>query len=484
MIRITLYGLFFLPYVVLLLHVHQDYTVSVTEFSRVLGQSTWQALLSSVFSVSLGVVGAMGLLSLRSRMQRRFFEMLFMTPNFLPALFVITSTIHLVTLVTTFPFGVGGVVLVHVAMSAGLMAVFISNLIESRAGGIIELATIEGASRFATRLQVILSIKNEILSMSYAVFVMAFSSFSVPLIVGLNQGETMEVLIYRSLLGRGDLNTAVIYAVIQLVILAVLAKFISSSYVATNSDSRTVIRIGSRLGLAFLSIMTFLLIASNVPDLIKGVAEILNQSVLLERIVDGVIGSLLQSFTVGFLLILFFILVAFSCPDRQLEKFLFSYAAPSSVVIGLAFYILFDVSSMSFPSIVTIISFAFMMSIVTILYRLKFHNIMSSLMSQLHVAKIIGASRIEIFRKITWPQISREVFSLAGWGAFWASGDFALSSMISGREMTLAMGAQTFLGGYRLHLATAFTVLSLVAGILIYFIFEGMGHVYHKKSHT
>jgi hypothetical protein len=82
------------------------------------------------------------------------------------------------------------------------------------------------------------------------------------------------------------------------------------------------------------------------------------------------------------------------------------------------------------------------------------------------------------------PQMWAKFTFLAGIAAFWASGDFALSTIISGRELTLAMNAKTLLGGYRLELASVVVLLSLLIGVFTYFVFVGLGHVSHSKSRT
>ncbi|MEQ1666004.1 MAG: hypothetical protein ABL927_11575, partial [Bdellovibrionales bacterium] len=89
----------------------------------------------------------------------------------------------------------------------------------------------------------------------------------------------------------------------------------------------------------------------------------------------------------------------------------------------------------------------------------------------------------QIFLKISLPLIWRDLLFISGLAGFWASGDFALSKLILGKDLTLAMAAHTLLNGYHLEAATFITVCTLFIGLFIFLISEVLGHVCYSKSY-
>src|SRR5690606_29428544 len=118
-----------------------------------------------------------------------------------------------------FPFGLGGVVILNVVMYVGILSVSWSRVISAKAGGMIELSLLDGLSWTKLSILVFGFLKKDALIFFWLTFVGAFTSFSVPLIVGGRDGETLEVLIYRLAFARGELGLAALYAVGQMIFL-------------------------------------------------------------------------------------------------------------------------------------------------------------------------------------------------------------------------------------------------------------------------
>ena len=113
----------------------------------------------------------------------------------------------------------------------------------------------------------------------------------------------------------------------------------------------------------------------------------------------------------------------------------------------------------------------------TTLYRLRAQTTLSDLQSQVAVAQVMGADAKTILMHIVLPQVWRPFCFLSGVAAVWISGDFAFSSLVMGRDLTLATTAQLLLGGYHLSVATVIMWLSLSVGAITFLIFEGIGRV-------
>ena len=96
-------------------------------FFQVLALSSWQSFLSTLVSVSLGFLGALGLLSLNKK-KLAYFEVISVLPALLPELVILFSLIQITDAVGLFLEGLWGVVFVHGIMNAGLAAVFLNRV--------------------------------------------------------------------------------------------------------------------------------------------------------------------------------------------------------------------------------------------------------------------------------------------------------------------------------------------------------------------
>lgn len=476
--------IFLSPALVLFFYVEDFSNPLRVEVMKVLSQTVMQSGLSAGISLGLGCIGALGLLRISSPRLRKWLEMLVMLPGLVPALFIIASTLSLVTKWGSFPFGLWGVVLIHVVMNVGLVSVGVSRGIESRMGGMMELALVEGASKKNILWVTFRGLRSELLSLGFLVFVFSFSSFAVPLVVGAQRGETLEVLIYRAALGQGEMGYALSLSALQILFLLSFSFFLRlpHSIQKAGRPSRALTSLGSSWGLLVLVVGTMVFLSASFIDAPEGVRQILQQKVLLSRLWDNAMGTFLESLSVGVFVLMTLVLVATVYPPRYLHRFLMAYAAPSTVITGLALYLLIGTSGESVIQALLWLSVGFSLLIIPSLYRMRGFSILHKVACQVEVARVLGADRLQILRRVVLPQVAPGFSFLAAVGAFWASGDFALATIVLGREMTLGMMAQNFMGGYRLEVASAVTLMALGVGAFTYFLFEVLGHVCDSKS--
>jgi ABC-type spermidine/putrescine transport system permease subunit II len=94
----------------------------------------------------------------------------------------------------------------------------------------------------------------------------------------------------------------------------------------------------------------------------------------------------------------------------------------------------------------------------------------------------MGASPALIFSKIIFPQVLPSILFLSGLGAFWTIGDFAMTQIIYGKDVTLALYIQSLVGSYRLEQANLLMFLLLFLGFMVFILFKEMRHVVSQKN--
>jgi len=469
-------------------------SANALEFFNVLRQTTLQAGISGALVLVFGYFGACGLISIRNESWRRIAEVLFILPGLMPPLFLIVAAMNGVELFGPFPIGLGGVVLLHVMMYSGLIGVAWLRAIQAKAGGVVELATIDGASFTMVSRLVVGYLRPEAWAFFWLVFVACFTSFSVPLIVGGHRGETIDVLIYRAALGQGEWARAMGLSVVQIIFLLGLI-FVTPifgrrqggyTYALTGRKSWSQefkILSAPFAGILFFIFTSYLLLSSFL-GWGKGVSEILSHPVLLQNIFNGLWGSVIQCVLVGVLTFIVTSVVISLLPQPTLQSFFMGYVAPSSAVTGVAFSLYFDATANSVVSTFFVIALAFFLVIYPALYRLRGASITTTYRGQIEQAVVMGLCRFQRFRFILLPQLWRDLCFMSGVAAFWASGDFALARIIAGQDITLALSAQSMLGGYRLEVATVVVWLALLVGVFLFLIFDLLGRTVRFKRHS
>lgn len=441
--------------------------------------SACQSFLSTLASLALGFVGAIGLCALPAGKRLNLSEAVILLPAWMPPLFVILSTLSAVSYWTSFPFGLGGVVLVHAVMSSGLVAVALGRLFRTRLGGQVELAWLEGASRWRLlRVGVWPQIRRDVGLIAVVVFGMAFTSFAVPLIVGGLRASTLEVFIYQELHSGKGLGVAVGVGLIQMWLLSLLAIWASGGSTSAAATTRNLRVLGSPAALAVPLGVTAALLGASGWSWLAGFSDFQSWPELKNELGPALLNTALVSIGTGTSVVVLIAGSAFALPHRAFRRWLLGYSMPSTVLVGVA---LMAVGPSTGPWVIGKIIGGLSLIFFPPLYRWLADGAIASLKSQVNMARTLGASWGRIWGEVIIPQISKELGLIGALAALWASGDFALSAMVAYQDLTVAMLIDELMSSYRLELATWLMAPMLLVGFGCGLLFFGAGHVTSRK---
>ncbi|WP_374029652.1 ABC transporter permease [Bdellovibrio bacteriovorus] len=437
-----------------------------------------QAFFSALLSLFVGFWAALGLLSFNdgSKKRRFVFEILCLLPNFLPPIFILLATLNIID---PFPMGIAGIVIIHTLMNFGLAAVLLAGIIENKLGGMIELAYVEGASRWQFLRQGLLPLlKKDIWLLGLFIFVVCFGSFAVPLIVGGGKGTTVEVLIYEKIRLSSDWGGAVLLAFLQSTFIFALSFIASRGQGAHATRVANLSLIRSPSGIFAIAGLSFLYLFGYAQGFVQGLSLISTFYELQSALFWNFLGSIFIGLSVGALCYAGLMLIAYCWPKPWFEKFLNGYVAPSTSLACFSLLILGPNEGfyplIKIPIALTLLS-------LNSLFRMGWDGELHSLQSQMTVAYAMGASSKQIFKEVLFPQISTRAGMLAGIASIWACGDFAVSRILAHRDLSIAMMTETLMSGYRLNQAIVLSSLIIVAGIICFVLCVGGSRVLRRK---
>lgn len=465
------------PFLLLFLIFKLDFSISMDEFLWALQNSVIQAFLSAFFSLVLGVLCAFGLFRIKNTTARSVAELFCLIPNFIPPLFTLISVFNFLD---PFPMGVAGLVIVHTLINFGLVAVLISHQIENRVGNYAEVCWTLGTSRGKFLGKILFPLlRKDFLSISLFVFSVCFSSFSIPLVVGGGRGTTIEVLIYEKIRLSSDWGAAVLLSVIQSAILLGLSFLIGSQKILHQTKKTNLKLLESNFGLLILVCISCAYFLGYFEGVIEAISHLHFVYEVSDSLLNSFIGSFILASFVGLLTFLFLAFILWLRPEGWMDRFLIGYTAPSTALAAFAFLVFGP--NEGFFSLLKI-AFAFLILNINSMYRMGWQKSIQSLRAQREVALTLGASRSQQFFRLELPQLFQRLTFFSGLMAMWVAGDYGLSRILSYKDFTLALMAQTYLSSYRVSEATLISFFVLLTGSLVYFIFWGIGHVAYRKS--
>lgn len=436
-----------------------------------------QSFLSSAATLVFGFVSALGLCALASgapSKRERFFTLLCLVPSFIPALFFVTAIMQVIK---PFPFGMTGIVLLHTLTYMGLVALYFKTSILSRYGPLSELAMLEGATSRQFGVAILKNMKSESLMVFLFVFVQCFTSFSIPLLVG-HQTITMETLIFEKLRSFGTLHEAMWISVIESAMVVSVLLFYKAQPANISAGKKKVRVLESKWPAFLICIPVALFLVGSLHGASMGFQQLIAMPDVIDQMVSLILKSLAISIMTGVSLLVLFVAITYISHSAALNRFLMGYIPLSTVLVALAFAV-----SGFFSGIPAEIRVVLALSILFLpmLYRLELGTKLSELKTQTEAARLMGAGDFLIFQKILFPQMSSTLFFLAGLGAFWAIGDFAVSQVIFGKQITLALLIQNLVGAYRVEMANVLVILLLLLGLGVFLLFKELNHVVSQK---
>ncbi|MEZ0393072.1 MAG: ABC transporter permease subunit [Pseudobdellovibrionaceae bacterium] len=479
----TRWGLFaffliflFFPYGILLSKFSLALQLDVPELWWAFKNSTLQALMSSVGSFFAGLFLLLGFFQVQRASFYRLWmtrplEVLLLLPNFLPPLFIL---LVLLSLVQPFPTGIPGVVLVHIMMNAGLVALLLKSLIENKLRPLVEAAYMEGSGQWRFFQASFGMLRRDLFAIFLFVFILCFCSFSVPLIAGGGKATTLEILIYEKIRISGAWGEALSLSFIQMLLILLLSSVPFQARKNLFSSQNPLPMLKSRVGMVLLFLYCFGLIFYFLSQSLKGWLQVFAVQGLWQAALELLPFSLMFGLSVGGLVAFLLLLTAWGAPDEKLHRLISGMVSPSTALMG--FSLLFFISNESpWVEIKWALGFAYL--IFSTLYRWGWDQKLSGLRDQIQVANLLGASRHLIFTDILLPQLLNPLAWIASVASLWALGDFALGKIVMGRDASLSLLIETLMSSYRLPAAHALMGLLLVMGCLCFLFFWGIAYV-------
>lgn len=468
------------PFIVVLCRTQYVSFPAWKEIAGILASTTMQAGLSASLSLVFGFMGGMGFNWVCSRFRKKtswIVESVVLLPNIAPVLILLLSVLKF------FPWARGliGISFVHTLLNAGIVSVAVAHLSQSKLSGLSELAYVEGVGKFRFIFRVALPILRTDLSVLFMfVFAICFSSFAIPLAMGGSRATTIEVLIYEKIRVSGDWSQALGLTFIQTALIFLVSMASWGNQKPIHSISRPLPPILQlKFGLIPVVFPSVLILIGLCDGVLVGYKQFLGMDQIHPEILGLIAGSTFIGLTTGFGVVAMMLLIAYLNPSGKFRKFLLGYAAPSATIIGFALLLVWR----SF-GIASYVKIAFGICLISIpqFYRLRWDSILQNLNPQLVVARTLGATPCLSFLRIVFPQVVSHACGLGGVAALWAWGDFALSSIVAERNLTIAQTIHGMMGSYRFDVATFFVWIALMGGITTYSLFVGAGHVLGAKS--
>jgi thiamine transport system permease protein len=473
-IRSLLFGLLFLPYILLLILANHVEALDLDEVLWAGKNTVVQGVGSTFIAIGLGLVMSLGIPWMFSRAIR----ILLLLPILLPSIFVIL--VFLASL-NPFPFGNLAVILIQGFLYGGLAAVLIHRSFEERLYSLSEMAQVLGAGRLQFFWASRGLIFRDVASIAFVIFVAASSSFAIPLVVSGGSGTNLEILIYEKIRLGQNWGQAASLVLIQLGIALVLSVLLNRLSLPTNrlDQGRGYIPDWFFSKLSFLVTSVYLLIFCGTL-IWKGFDNwkfVKSLPGVWEAFLRSLPFSIGLAFGFGIFIFMSLCGLAFLRPNSSEQNFFRGFIAPSTALVGFAYI---SLESLSFPrelSYLLALWGVFFLS----LYRLGLDRRLDSLHVQHQVAEICGASGWLIFRSITFPQIKGWVAFLAGLGSLWAFCDFALAKMVLGSQDYTVLIVESLLSSYRSDAGLSLAVIQLAIGAMFFLFFGGVAHVLDQK---
>ncbi len=436
------------------------------QYVQVFAFTVAQAFTSAFTSMFFGILGAMGLWSLaKNKNALRILTAFAILPNTLPIIFVIFSFIKYLPMAR----GFWGIVAIHCFLNAGLVAIAVFQVFQSKMGALADVAWIASCSQVRFLKSVVLPyLKNDLTRIFFFVFALSFTSFAVPLMIGGSRGTTLEVLIYEKIRISADWSQACVMALMQLIFILGISFFVKRQ-VATQANYV------SKSPLLSVDFGIFVLV---LPTIFIGFCLMQSFFSQFEKWqmpnLSLVFGSLFIAIGSGlFNLFLLFVSARYR-PNPKWRSFLLGLVSPSAVIIGFSLIWLFP--GVGWASYIKLI-FGLTLMHFPILYRMSWDAQVFALYQQIETAQTLSASPRQIFSRVIVPQVLKYAYNLSGLAALWSFSDFTLASVVAERDLTLAQLFSHLTESYRFEQAEALILPMMVGAIFCYLIFSGVGNV-------
>jgi thiamine transport system permease protein len=485
----------------------EERTLSLLRFTL------YQATLSTLFSLSVGLMLAWSLAHQPRFRGRSFWVALFASSLVLPSLIVAFGIItvlgnhgwlnQLIEATTgetlgSFVYGLGGILIAHVYLNASFAAIGLLRAFESIPVDKYRLAKSLGLTpwqRFRTVEWV--AIRGSLPSIGATIFLLCFSSFAIVLLLGGSPSyNTLEVAIYEAVRIDFDIPQALQLALVQLSISAVLVMAASRLHggLSNLKESSRVLawqdplrwRTLQRGIIALLALLYLLpLVAVFLDGIQADLGAIITRPLFLRSL-----GMSLSIATVSALLTLLLALLLadarrhfgspFRVPDGPLSRLAsalvaFSgnlYLAIPSLILGLGFFLIARAfgGSMHVWGIVAILTANILMSLPFALAILV-PALQKTAQRYDKLVFSLGLSTAQRWRQAEWPYLRRPLGTVGALSFALSLGDLGVVALFGNREITtLPWYLYQLMGSYRTADAAGVALILLVLVVGVFFV--------------
>lgn len=451
--------------------------------------SALQAFFSALLAVAGGFFIAGGLLEIDSRVTRSrslshfarsgVLDWLVMIPAFLPPLFVILAIFKVVD---PFPFGVPGIALAHALTYGGMVGVhFKKNFLDTLARRAL-VAELYGAGYFRFWRLAFPLVRGQALGQFFLVFVASFTSFSIPLVMGGGRGTTLEILVFEKIRIDANVGAALWLSVVQTVLIfgfygvgSLLAGRAEERPAAADVAGRVSPLLRSRVGVLAVAGSLLLFWGPLLAGLFEGWSELRRVPDIGAVVIDAAVPSMLIAILTGGALAVLFLLASSPWVSQAGRAFLTAWTPASTAFVGLSILLLGSHED-------SLVWWKYILGFLVLsaagLWRMGMAPELARLETQRWIARSYGATPAFEFRWIIVPQVWEKAWVLAGIGAIWILGDFALAKMLIGGESTLPLVIEALIGSYRVDAGLCLGALLFLLSGLFWIFFRGVSRVY------
>lgn len=459
------------PYLLLIQQFEVWQKPDMAEFFWALENSFLQAAGSTLLAAVIGICLIPGCWFFQCKW-RTLSSWLLLVPSLLPPLFVLLAFF---LALDPFPIGIVGVVLVQGFMYGGFFAAELADRIENRLSGLADVAKVFGSKRVFFLRKSWGLYSSEVFSILFGIFLVCFTSFSIPVLIGGGRGTNLEVLIYEKLRLGQQVGQALFIVMIQWLIILPFV-FLKNDQQKLELKSRSEMsflssKFSALLLILYVSFFALPIILNLLPAF-RAISEI---DGLWGQVAELMPFTVLTSLCAGFLCLLLCLVFGLYFPQNYLNRFARSWLMPGAVFIGFAFWSWVDHAPTAFYTLALLLLF-FLSA-----YRIFVGRQLELLQRQIEVGQVLGASSFLIWRQIVVPQIWRPSCLAAGIVSIWSIGEFALGQVMLSQTASWAQLSESLLASYRTDAALGVGIIILFVGFLMFLFFRGVGHVFDFK---
>lgn len=457
-----------IPLFVCFFHVQSLNWPHGVEWIPVFGWTFIQAVLTTFFSLFLGLLGSRGLLFFRHKRHYPLLEAVALMPAFLPPLLFCVPLINLTEILFPFPFGLSALVFVQSMVSIGLCSLTFSRTLEKEASELSQWSHVHGISSWKfLKASAKTILKKDMKIMGVFVFTNAFTSLSFALLIAGSPHISLEFFIYEKLKTPALWPQALTLILIQMVFIFSIClwgfAFKQGFFQKNRKDSPLLYLLPSKQFILIPLLPPLLCLAGLVLNFnYAGIEKLFRLGFFLFTALGS---SLFLGVSVGALTVAGLSLMTLSFQNLRARKFALAYSNPGTSLTGFTFLILALPLGIYFDWI-----FGLSLLLFPFIYRFQGEILLEKLEGQVETARLFGAGWGLIFRDILWPQCYKGFFLCGGIAGFWACGEFAYTLIVSKGKWNLALIVYDLFSSYRINMAlVAGWLLLLTSGLVLLF---------------